>query len=33
MTWQDKVTMAAVSALLAAGITVALRIVVQNLTF
>jgi hypothetical protein len=32
-TWQDKVTVAAISALLAAGITIALRIVVQNLTF
>jgi hypothetical protein len=31
--WQDKLTVAAISVLLAAAITVALRIVVQNLNF
>jgi hypothetical protein len=33
MTWQNKVTLALTAALLAAGITIALRIVVQYLTF
>jgi hypothetical protein len=33
MTWQNKVALATMSALLAAGITIAIRIVVQNLTF
>jgi hypothetical protein len=32
MTWQNKVTLAAISALLAAGITIVVRLVVQNLT-
>jgi hypothetical protein len=33
MTWQDKVTVAAISLLLAAAITVAFKVVVENLTF
>jgi hypothetical protein len=33
MTWRDAMIVAAISALLAAAITVAVRIVVENLTF
>jgi hypothetical protein len=33
MTWRDIIIVAAISALLAAAITVALRIVIENLTF
>jgi hypothetical protein len=33
MTWRDIMIVAAISALLAAAITVALRIVIENLTF
>ena len=33
MTWRDKIIVAAISALLAAAITVAVRIVIENLTF
>jgi hypothetical protein len=33
MTWRDIIIAAAISALLAAAITVALRIVIENLTF
>jgi hypothetical protein len=33
MTWQDKVTVAAISTLLAAAITVAIKIVIESLTF
>jgi hypothetical protein len=33
MTWRDAMIVAAISALLAASITVAVRIVIENLTF
>jgi hypothetical protein len=33
MTWRDIMIVAAISALLAAAITVAIRIVIENLTF
>jgi hypothetical protein len=33
VTWQDKVTVAAISTLLAAAITVAIKIAIKNLTF
>jgi hypothetical protein len=33
MTWRDAMIVAAISALLAAAITVAVRIVIENLTF